>query len=178
MKRRIAGLDGLRALSAVSVGLMHLGVFPAGWMGVQVFYVLSGFLITGILLDAKQDSSFSTLLKRFYYRRSLRILPLYLIYLSFILAASYLHRESTNQRSLLPSLLTYTYNIHRDLHPLESFGLSSHLWSLSVEEQFYLIWPLFVFFLSKQHFRNFAIAIFFYRLYSGRRCCSQANIPL
>jgi peptidoglycan/LPS O-acetylase OafA/YrhL len=160
MSRRIPGLDGLRAFSAVGVALMHLNVFPIGWIGVQVFYVLSGFLITGILLDAKENSpSLSFLLKRFYYRRSLRILPLYFTYLLFILVASYLLRSASDQRAALPWLATYTYNIHRVLRPSDIFGLSTHLWSLSIEEQFYLAWPLFVFFLSGKHFRIFAIAV-------------------
>jgi peptidoglycan/LPS O-acetylase OafA/YrhL len=160
MSRRIPGLDGLRAFSAVGVALMHIYVLPIGWIGVQVFYVLSGFLITGILIEAKDNSpSLGALLKRFYYRRSLRILPLYFTYLLFILAASYLFHSAIDQRRALPWLATYTYNIHRVLHPSDRFGLSTHLWSLCIEEQFYLAWPLFVFFLSGKHFRIFAIAV-------------------
>ncbi|WP_433965693.1 acyltransferase family protein [Tunturiibacter gelidiferens] len=160
MNRRIPGLDGLRALSAVGVALRHLGVLPIGWIGVQVFYVLSGFLITGILLSSKDEiASFSERLKHFYARRSLRILPLYFAYLFFVFVASYLNSEFRDQRALLWSLATYTYNIHRVLHPTDAFSLCTHLWSLSIEEQFYFGWPFIVFFMSTKHFRIFAMTV-------------------
>jgi peptidoglycan/LPS O-acetylase OafA/YrhL len=159
MNRRIPGLDGLRAFSAVSVALMHLGVLPIGWIGVQVFYVLSGFLITRILLGSKDEiASLGDRLKHFYYRRALRILPLYFAYLLFVLMASYLSHTFSGQRTLLLSLVTYTYNIHRVLYS-ETFSLCTHLWSLSVEEQFYLAWPFIVFFMSTKRFRIFAMAV-------------------
>jgi peptidoglycan/LPS O-acetylase OafA/YrhL len=162
MTRRIPGLDGLRALSAICVALMHLNALHQGWMGVQVFYVISGFLITSILLDAKiHTTSIGPLLKRFYYRRSLRIFPLYFTYLLLLLAASYISRTALDQRALIPSLATYTYNIHRVLHSSVGSHLSSHLWSLCIEEQFYLTWPFLVFFLAKRNFRILTIAIIF-----------------
>jgi peptidoglycan/LPS O-acetylase OafA/YrhL len=156
----IPGLDGLRAFSAVGVALHHLNVFPLGWIGVQVFYVLSGFLITGILIEAKDSSpTLGALLKRFYYRRSLRIFPLYFAYLLFVVAASYLIPNASDQRTSFPWLATYTYNFYRVLHPSSTIGLGTHLWSLSIEEQFYLAWPLFVFFLTGKHFRIFATLV-------------------
>jgi peptidoglycan/LPS O-acetylase OafA/YrhL len=160
LDKRIPGLDGLRALSAVGVAMLHLNIIRAGWIGVQVFYVLSGFLITGILLESKNHSeSLSACLKRFYYRRSLRILPLYIVYLILILAASYLLPGAADLRAILPSLVTYTNNFYRVFHPENAIQLSSHLWTLSVEEQFYIAWPLVVFFLSKRHLRAFALTI-------------------
>jgi peptidoglycan/LPS O-acetylase OafA/YrhL len=160
MNRRIPGLDGLRAFSAVSVAFLHLGVLPIGWIGVQVFYVLSGFLITGILLSSKdQITSLGSSLKNFYYRRSIRILPLYFAYLLFVLVVSCLSHKFRDQQALLPSLVTYTYNIHRVFHPSETFSLCTQLWSLSIEEQFYLAWPLIVFYMSTKRFRIFAITV-------------------
>lgn len=160
MNRRVPGLDGLRALSAVCVALMHLGVLPIGWIGVQVFYVLSGFLITGILLSSKDEiASLGDRLKHFYARRSLRIFPLYFGYLLFVFVASYLNSGFRDQRALLLSLITYTYNIHHALHPVVAFGICNHLWSLSIEEQFYFGWPLIVFFMPTKRFRIFAMVV-------------------
>jgi surface polysaccharide O-acyltransferase-like enzyme len=77
---KIAGLDGLRALAVISVFAFHDGLFPAGWVGVQIFFVISGFLITRILV-ADKDQSLRRYLKNFYGRRLLRIFPLYYAYL-------------------------------------------------------------------------------------------------
>jgi peptidoglycan/LPS O-acetylase OafA/YrhL len=74
--RNVPALDGIRALAISLVMLLHFRLFYDGWIGVQVFFVLSGFLITSILLDGR-DVPFGTYLKRFFGRRFLRIFPLY-----------------------------------------------------------------------------------------------------
>jgi peptidoglycan/LPS O-acetylase OafA/YrhL len=76
---RIKSLDGIRAVAVFLVLLFHVGLFPAGWVGVQVFFVLSGYLISDILLR-ERELPFPEYLVRFYWRRSLRILPLYLFF--------------------------------------------------------------------------------------------------
>ncbi|EPB1839793.1 acyltransferase family protein [Escherichia coli] len=78
--KHIQQLDGLRAFSVISVILYHLGIpgFGMGWLGVSFFFVLSGFLITRILIESKKDNNFFS---NFYIRRSLRIFPLYYLYI-------------------------------------------------------------------------------------------------
>ncbi|MDR3622220.1 MAG: acyltransferase [Paludisphaera borealis] len=141
--RRIPELDGLRGLAALAVVLFHLylGVFPFGRAAVDLFFVLSGFLITGIVIDHIDEPRF---LRRFYARRSLRIWPIYYLSLVLLLAAGFV-----SWRMWLPFAL-YLQNTGYYLMPLESlrgaifapdWPLMNHTWSLAVEEQFYLIWP-------------------------------------
>ena len=126
-------------------------VFPFGWMGVQLFFVLSGFLITGILFDTRADRH---RFRNFYARRSLRIFPLYYGFLAVLsLAGLLLHA-----RWLKVYLLWFVYlqnffwlvdgGQHTDLIVIASgrvIAAIGHLWSLALEEQFYLVWPLAVF---------------------------------
>jgi peptidoglycan/LPS O-acetylase OafA/YrhL len=153
------GLDGVRGLAILVVLFHNVGYFEeptdslaikivrvglgAGWVGVQLFFVLSGFLITGILLDTKGDSHY---FRSFYVRRVLRIFPLY--YLTLIVAFL-----------ALPQIMDLgvweeharRVQIWHWFYLMNWFGLLyelSHFWSLAVEEQFYLIWPLVVFSLS------------------------------
>jgi peptidoglycan/LPS O-acetylase OafA/YrhL len=83
MSARLAELDGLRGIAVGFVVLFHFGLFPPGWIGVQLFFVLSGYLISDILLT-EREKPFSTYLGRFYWRRTLRIFPLYFSYLVVI----------------------------------------------------------------------------------------------
>ncbi|QDT03481.1 O-acetyltransferase OatA [Rubripirellula lacrimiformis] len=112
-----------------------------GLPGVQLFFALSGFLITGILLDCKRlsksQSNLATL-GRFYIRRALRIFPLY--YLGIIVFAGFL---TPNLRSNLVWFLTYTVNIGKAFGS-ENWAPLNHFWTLAVEEQFYIAWPWIV----------------------------------
>jgi peptidoglycan/LPS O-acetylase OafA/YrhL len=131
-------LDGLRFLAFLAVFFHH--AWPVncrwGWAGVQFFFALSGFLITRILVRA-ESGDLGADLRRFYLRRTLRIFPLYYALVVFM--------ASTGQIDNLGYLLTYTYNIRgyftRSLS--EVFG---HFWTLSVEEQFYVLYPLILLF--------------------------------
>lgn len=144
----IKQLDGLRALAVISVMLFHLGVpfFSAGWLGVPMFFVLSGFLITGILINNKEKTH---RFKNFYIRRSLRIFPLYYFYILVVfLFCAYLGVADTNPWWWY---LTYTQNY---FYSLNNFRYVSgqelgHTWSLAVEEQFYLLWPVVVLLCSR-----------------------------
>src|SRR5690349_3594765 len=77
----VPALDGVRCFAVLIVAMYHFHILAAGWLGVQVFFVLSGFLISSILLDAKERHA-ETFFKRFYWRRTLRIFPLYFAYLA------------------------------------------------------------------------------------------------
>ncbi|RRB07132.1 acyltransferase family protein [Larkinella rosea] len=143
-------LDGLRFLAVTLVMLDHwLGEqnrLPLGYFGVNLFFVLSGFLITRILIHSKQDDdrlqrSHGHSLRQFYIRRSLRIFPIYYLTL-FILAAIGFQAAREN----LGWFLTYTQNIWIIIHQTW-FGALDHLWSLAVEEQFYIFFPFLVLFI-------------------------------
>ncbi len=154
-------LDGLRGLAILAVFFFHFGggshkptnllirfwlaIVHGGWMGVDLFFVLSGFLITGILYDTahKKDR-----IKNFYARRALRIFPLfYGVLFGFLLFTPVLHLHWKPAHALY---FLYLYNMVPLLAPkLGSPGSSmvlNHFWSLSVEEQFYLLWPFVVWF--------------------------------
>jgi peptidoglycan/LPS O-acetylase OafA/YrhL len=116
----------------------------SGWVGVDLFFVLSGFLITGILYDTRETSNF---FRCFYARRFLRIFPLYYGYLFLLIALTKpLHIQWHSRQWLF---LFYLQNIGLVRHvlstPLSPYAIVGHLWSLAVEEQFYFLWPLVVF---------------------------------
>jgi peptidoglycan/LPS O-acetylase OafA/YrhL len=143
---RIPSLDGLRALSILLVLVGHLAYSTGApiresWLtaayahhGVRIFFIISGFLITTLLLREREKAG-SVDLKQFYIRRAYRILPVAYIYLFAVTIVFY---NSLQKGELV---LAYTY--------LSSYGhnlpwVLSHLWSLSVEEQFYFVWPALV----------------------------------
>ena len=104
MQGYIRSLDGLRAVAILLVMLFHFFfILEIGWIGVQIFFVLSGFLITTILLKSKEHS-FTSYVKRFYWRRALRIFPLYYFYLLAVTGIYWLTKtpESFPQKSPFP----------------------------------------------------------------------------
>jgi len=144
---RIPSLDGLRAISIALVLFSHLagtGGFPIsaaaanpwslGNFGVTVFFVISGFLITGLLLDELKRTD-RIRLGRFYFRRTLRIFPPYFALLLLLAAGNALGWVGVTRADLLHGA-TYTSNYYD-----ARSWLVGHTWSLSVEEQFYLLWP-------------------------------------
>lgn len=168
-------LDGLRGLAILMVLVCHLfqachvqlvlaspwigGVAAklaqAGWRGVDLFFVLSGFLITGILYDAQSGQHF---FRNFYMRRFLRIFPLYYGVLAIVLflIPALLSFNSPALQNILAHqawLWLYGANVppasHLNWLDCEVFNLT-HLWSLAVEEHFYLVWPLVVFLLGRR----------------------------
>jgi peptidoglycan/LPS O-acetylase OafA/YrhL len=158
MTSYIRSLDGVRALAVTLVMLFHFQLVDSGWIGVQIFFVLSGFLITRILLKEKhQELGFY--LKRFYWRRSLRIFPLYFTYLLLISLAFLFVPTPESTTSKLPYLFTYTFNFTRLSPEWTHSPLFTHFWSLSVEEQFYLVWPLLIFMLSERWLKRVLILI-------------------
>ena len=158
-------LDGVRGLAILAVLLFHFlapvnphsavdktvtWVFSYGALGVDLFFVLSGFLITGILYDSRADPSY---FRNFYMRRVLRIFPLYYAVLAVVFfivpAIPALHgSEIATLRSHQAWAWLYGVNIYLAINGGWGFSYLEHFWSLAVEEQFYLVWPLVVWLLA------------------------------
>ncbi len=155
--RHIPALDGLRAVAIAMVVAFHYGFLDCGWLGVQLFFVLSGFLITRILLEAREQP-FRRYLGRFWRRRALRIFPLYFGYLVVLAGVFVATGAPAAFADSAIYLFTYTYNLTRPLL-LEGSPAFTHFWSLCVEEQFYLVWPLAVFALAPRRLPLLAIAM-------------------
>ena len=164
--RHIPELDGIRGIAVLLVLMFHFGSAPLpdspwnnflngfigfGWIGVDLFFVLSGCLITGILLEAKGSTHY---LRTFYMRRALRIFPLY--YATLILFFWVMPPLARRLHMFWPRLTSteqvwywlHISNIRTAFEPL-IYPHVTHLWSLSVEEQFYLVWPLVVLWCSE-----------------------------
>src|SRR5262245_59947737 len=161
-------LDGLRALAVVAVLLYHADVawLPGGFLGVDVFFVLSGYLITALLL-AEWHAHRSIDLPRFWLRRARRLLPALFAVIAIALAFAlvWLPDEVANLRGDALAALAYVTNWHlifkQDSY-FETIGrpsLFQHLWSLAVEEQFYLLWPPLLLVLLRQRGRRGALAV-------------------
>jgi peptidoglycan/LPS O-acetylase OafA/YrhL len=154
--RNIPGLDGVRAISILMVMSSHSGFhFIPGVLGVTIFFFLSGFLITSLLLD--EYSEHGTIdIPRFYARRLLRLYPPLLVYVAFVLAGLLFlgsRIDLTGLAGVLFYFANYLYALQT--HNLEAFGL--HLWSLSVEEHFYLFFPPLLLFLLRRRLPLVAI---------------------
>jgi peptidoglycan/LPS O-acetylase OafA/YrhL len=154
----IPGLDGVRAIAVLAVLLYHSGVpgVPGGFLGVDVFFVLSGFLISSLLLQEIERTS-AVSFGQFYLRRARRLLPALFggLALSAVLVLVFAHDAAAQYRQDAISSLFYVTNwwyVAQDLSYFEAMGrppMLQHLWSLAVEEQFYLLWPLVLVFLFR-----------------------------
>ena len=178
----IPALDGLRGIAVLVVMVMHFSlveplgpvhaayarVSGLGWTGVDLFFVLSGFLITGILYDAKGAKHY---FRNFYARRTLRIFPLYYAFLVALFVILPLVAPQTAEPEMGEERLwmwAYLGNVLMARVGWEGLPAhTTHLWSLAVEEQFYLIWPLVVWWATRQ--RLIAICIGAIALASGTR---------
>lgn len=178
--RRVGSLDGIRGIAVILILAVHFpglellpqtsvvsrwlaGFMSWGWCGVNLFLVLSGFLITGILLDTKNaEKRFQS----FYIRRILRTFPLYYAVVLSSLAAGLLMRHSAWNHILGPSpigwiaFLLYVQNWWMPFGDLHQMTFLGPLWSLAVEEQFYLMWPLCVWGLSTKALTKIRIFLF------------------
>lgn len=159
----VPALDGVRGIaillvlvyhfisSLAALGVTHplLKVFELGWCGVDVFFALSGFLITGILLDTKDASNY---FQSFYSRRVLRIFPLYyaaiaaVLFLQVVLpqAGVWGQQDTVLAPGSLAWPAAFLENIAIALEGKGSTGVLTHYWSLAVEEHFYMVWPLLI----------------------------------
>jgi peptidoglycan/LPS O-acetylase OafA/YrhL len=162
MLQRINSLDGARGLAVLMVMTSHLMFIEGyenyslwkflknGWMGVDLFFVLSGFLITTILILSKEKSNY---FKNFIMRRTLRIFPLYYFVLIIVwLGITFFSQDDHGQNLIW--YFTYTSNIGMAIQDgwlnVGGYLGLSHFWSLAVEEQFYIFWPLIVYLLPRR----------------------------
>jgi peptidoglycan/LPS O-acetylase OafA/YrhL len=144
---RIDAVDGLRAIAMSMVIAQHCGLMPFGWMGVWLFFVISGYVITrGFLADDYAGTSTGERWRAFLWRRALRIVPVYLLYVA-VNVLILVPRDGLARLGDVPYLLSFTDNWHMifEFWPGSSqWGPFGHLWTLSVEQQFYLVFPLLV----------------------------------
>lgn len=180
----ITQLDGVRGLAILIVTLYRFGRdiptdswlgrllamhFTLGERGVELFFVLSGFLITGILVDAKSQRHYFS---NFFARRALRIFPLYFaaLFLFLWLVPSVMARVGAQdpfaeaERNQI-YLWSYLSNVYMSVEDRWCFGSLDHFWSLAVEEHFYLVWPFVVFFCRERTTLWIAITV-------GATCCA------
>jgi peptidoglycan/LPS O-acetylase OafA/YrhL len=179
-QKHIPALDGLRGLAILLVLLFHFtpetaghtavggvmrGVSRLGWCGVDLFFVLSGFLITGILFDAKGSAHY---FRNFYMRRVLRIFPLYygVLLVIFVIVPMWRPMNAPADQHLMHNqhwLWLYAANIPQavaDGWPLESSWVRlNHFWSLAIEEHFYLVWPAIVFCFARKTLMRICAAV-------------------
>jgi peptidoglycan/LPS O-acetylase OafA/YrhL len=185
LSSKILPVDGLRGIAILLVQAFHLfqldrtaatssleyaafSLNGSGWIGVDLFFVLSGFLITGILLDSKGSPAYY---RNFWIRRALRILPLYFLFLAFAFAllprldpAWAGKRETFSPWWYAGFLSNVLYGIRGEWIS----GILDPTWSLSIEEQFYWIWPFAVAVLSRKSLKNLCVFLILFSL--GLRC--------
>ncbi len=170
---RVPCLDGIRAISILLVILQHqmdtrgfssprFLNWPKTWgtTGVNIFFVISGFLITLLLLRERQRSG-TISLRAFYARRSLRILPAYCLYMLVVAVLVKCGVIFVGDWRVWLGALTFTTSFMAGIIPHWSYNswVFSHLWSLSVEEHFYLLWPLVMLFMNRRRAVKVVIAV-------------------
>jgi peptidoglycan/LPS O-acetylase OafA/YrhL len=154
----VLGVIFCHASQRLPMAWVHwLGAY--GWCGVDLFFVLSGFLITGILVDSREAPGYFT---NFYAKRILRIWPLYFAVLGMLLVVMP-HLAPAMMRPLLQSagghLWLYPFFVQNLSMPITVAGPLAITWSLAIEEQFYFVWPLLVFFLSEKALRRILVCV-------------------
>jgi peptidoglycan/LPS O-acetylase OafA/YrhL len=165
--RHVPALDGVRGIAVTMVVALHLGyaffpghsqdLFPGGFLGVDVFFVLSGFLITGILVEERAQTG-SLSFRRFYWRRAYRLLPalavLGVVHLGYTIVVG---RPLGPELRSLGSMALY-FNNWAQAAGWETPADLDHAWSLSIEEQFYAVWPLAILLLMRSRRRETVVA--------------------
>ncbi|MCH2616914.1 MAG: acyltransferase [Acidimicrobiales bacterium] len=161
------GLDGLRALAVVAVIAYHSEIesVPGGFLGVEIFFVISGYLITALLLEEFNLNS-AINLRQFWGRRARRLLPALFLYIGGSVAFAYSMAEDVvPTKGEVLSTLGYVYNwfgIFQEISYTDVFERKNffhHLWSLAVEEQFYLLWPILLLCLQRYIHRKVTISL-------------------
>jgi len=167
----IPALDGIRGIAVLAVVIFHCtllcgpelvswGALAArGWAGVEMFFVLSGFLITRILLATKFDKNYW---RNFIARRALRIFPAYYLWLCIIwVAFPYVSEQfaSSEVRGQVWFYAFYLQNWNMAFQGWPDWGYVAHFWSLAVEEQFYIVWPLLVLIVTRKELGRICILL-------------------
>jgi len=160
-----ADIDGLRAVAVIPVVLFHVGapVFPGGFVGVDVFFVISGYLITSIILPDVDKGQFS--IAAFYQRRVRRIFPALIAVILFCTVVGFVLLTPSDYRTLGQSIVATTFFVSNIFFWRQANYFAApasenpllHTWSLSIEEQFYLFYPLLLVFISRQRGTRIAI---------------------
>ena len=180
---RIPELDGLRGIAIALVMLVHFGmqirpdsaasewmwaICRTGWCGVDLFFVLSGFLITGILLDTRDDAGYY---RKFFARRVLRIFPLYygVLFVVFVglplLAPWMMDTGLQSKQGFLWAYLSNFLSTWDGAEPWRGTTLNfAHFWSLAIEEQFYLFWPFVVYWAGREKLRRLCLGLIVFAL--------------
>jgi len=169
---RILALDGARGVACLLVLLHHCGrgtgdslaakffnrMSAAGWVGVDLFFVLSGFLITGLLLEGRGTPGG---LRRFWSRRALRILPLAYGFLALVFFSPIWRDEPWHPALYAEQVWFWSYanNWLALSNPSLDHGVLGHFWSLAIEEQFYLVWPIVTLLLAPRHLGRLCVLI-------------------
>jgi peptidoglycan/LPS O-acetylase OafA/YrhL len=161
-KQHIAPLDGIRGIAVLLVFMNHCAPngwnktwFAFGWSGVDLFFVLSGFLITRILINSRPSEHY---FRNFFARRFLRLFPLYY---AVLFAVIYFGHQIPYYESLWNTQIyywTYTQNILMAFKGVPEFRAFHHFWSLGVEEQFYLVWPYMIYKFSEKNLKTTILA--------------------
>ncbi|EGU7153097.1 acyltransferase, partial [Salmonella enterica] len=157
LKKYRADIDGLRAIAVLAVIVFHLNpnLLPGGFVGVDIFFVISGYLITSIIYNDIKSNSFSY--KGFYNRRIKRILPIFFVVLFATIIASALvmmpedfkfMMRSAFSTIIFSSNIFFSTNVNYFAQDVKEYPLL-HTWSLSTEEQYYFIFPIIIFLLAK-----------------------------
>jgi peptidoglycan/LPS O-acetylase OafA/YrhL len=170
LRGHVPELDGLRGIAILMVTAFHFSIVFAGatgpvrhlrtllvpgWSGVDLFFALSGFLITGILIDTKGTVSF---FRRFYIRRALRIFPVY--YLALLVCFTFARKFVMGSYPGTTITLAYVFHLSNWLSLTSSeIPALKHFWSLAVEEQFYFCWPAAVFLLNRQNLVRLSVSL-------------------
>lgn len=164
-QKHVTELDGVRGMAILMVVCFHyfptMDIASSGWMGVDLFFALSGYLITGRLLLTRSSGDYFL---RFYRNRILRIFPLYYLVLLVFYAAVFLLAKTEHMGRLAfytehaPGFFFFAENWTFIRHGLPADGYLNHFWSLAIEEQFYLVWPLIIYFISSEKMRLISFA--------------------
>jgi peptidoglycan/LPS O-acetylase OafA/YrhL len=169
------GLTSFRALAFFAIFFAHtngitsnqLGL-AGGYVGVLAFFVLSGFLLTPILIDMQANLNKKDFFVHFYGRRALRIFPLYYSYLLVVTFVSFIAISMYGKAAAipfyrfieqLPWTISYTYDFYHASIYFKHTYFATHFWSLAVEEQFYLVWPLVIFIIPARHLKKFLLLV-------------------
>jgi peptidoglycan/LPS O-acetylase OafA/YrhL len=152
-KRHLASLDSLRGIGVVLIFANHFGYIRFGWIGLWIFFALSGYLITDSLLKMKA-LPIGQYFGRFYVKRAFRILPAFIVFFSISVALYFIFWSQGDPplSHFWIYIVTFTFNHY----PQPGLAWFDHLWSLSLEEQFYVVWPWLVFFLPMSWLKRVA----------------------